>query len=362
MNTPTLTLAQVAALINAPAPARPQDAARTIAGVNTLAEAGPGDLSVLAHDRFVREYRKTRAMAVIVQRSVKVPADAAPPGAPVVLLADDADAAVAAVLGALAPPVPRPPAGVDALARVAATARLGEGAAVGPFAFVGERVVLGRNCVVHPGVYLGDDVTAGDDCEFFPNVVVRERATIGARVVIHAGSMIGSDGFGYRWDGARHAKIPHIGRVVIEDDVEIGSCVCVDRAKYSTTVIGRGTKVDNLVQVAHNVQVGPHCIIVGQAGLAGSVRLGAGVVLGGQTAVRDHVTMGDGAMAAACSAIADDIPAKSIVSGMPAIPHRQHLREQAAMRRLPDAVVHLRKVEERLTKLETGAGAGPAAT
>src|SRR5437773_160157 len=154
----------------------------------------------------------------------------------------------------------------------------------------------------------------------FPQVVIRERITVGHRVIIHAGSVIGSDGFGYRWDGTKHAKIPQIGTVIIEDDVEIGSCVCIDRAKFSATRIGRGTKIDNLVQIAHNVVVGPHCIIVGQAGIAGSATLGSGVVLGGQSAVRDHVTMGDGSAVAACSGVAEDVDPKTIVSGLPSLP------------------------------------------
>jgi len=171
-------------------------------------------------------------------------------------------------------------------------------------------------------------------------------------VVIHASSVLGTDGFGYRWDGQKHAKIPQIGTVIVEDDVEIGSCVCIDRAKFSSTRVGRGTKIDNLVQIGHNVQIGPHCIIVGQAGLAGSVRLGERVVLGGQTAVRDHITIGDGAMSAACSAIAEDVEPKTVVSGMPAFPHRQSLREQAALRRLPDLVVQVRKIQEEIAKLK----------
>src|SRR5439155_19537845 len=153
---------------------------------------------------------------------------------------------------------------------------------------------------------LGDDVTVGEDCVLFPHVVVRERIIIGSRVTIHAGSVLGTDGFGYRWDGAKHAKVPQIGTVVIEDDVEIGSCVCVDRAKFGATRVGRGSKIDNLVQVAHNVTIGPHCILAGQAGTAGSASLGTGVMLGGQCAVKDHTTMGDRSMRAACSGALDD--------------------------------------------------------
>jgi len=306
------------------------------------------DLSVVSHERFLRQLRSTRAAAVIVQRNIKLGTDVGRP----VFLVEDADLAVARVLTALAPPIPRPPAGVDAMARVSPSAQLGEGCAVGPFVSIGQRVRAGRGCVFHPGVVVGDDCVLGDGCELFPNVVVRERITLGARVIIHAGSMIGSDGFGYHWDGKQHVKIPQIGEVIIEDDVEIGSCVCIDRAKFSTTVIGRGTKIDNLVQIAHNCRVGPHCIIVGQVGLAGSVQLGEGVTLGGQAAIRDHISVGDGAAVAACSGAAADVPARTVVSGTPAIPHRQTLREQAALRHLPDLVVKVRQLEEQLARLQ----------
>jgi UDP-3-O-[3-hydroxymyristoyl] glucosamine N-acyltransferase len=195
-------------------------------------------------------------------------------------------------------------------------------------------------------VYIGSDVVIGDHCEFFPHVTVRERITIGNRVIIHANSVLGTDGFGYRWDGRQHDKVPQIGTVIIEDDIEIGSGVCIDRAKFGATRVGRGTKIDNLVQIAHNVTIGPHCIIVAQVGVAGSAKLGAGVALGGQTAVRDHVTLGDGVASAACTAIAQDFPAGTTVSGLPALPHRQSLREQAALRRLPDLIVQVRKLQE----------------
>jgi UDP-3-O-[3-hydroxymyristoyl] glucosamine N-acyltransferase len=340
------TLGEIASLLGCPPP---PDGQRRVKGLATLEEAGPEELSFIGSEAFAGRLAETRAGGVIVQRKLKLPP--APPGR-ALLPVDDADLAVARVLELFAPPVPRPPAGVDPSARVAASAVVAPGAAVGPLVYVGERSRVGARTVLHPGVYVGDDVVIGDDCQLFPNVVVRERITLGHRVVIHAGSVLGSDGFGYRWDGTKHAKIPQVGTVVVEDDVEIGSCVCVDRAKFSTTRIGRGTKIDNLVQVGHNVQIGPHCIVVGQAGLAGSSRLGAGVVLGGQVAVRDHVTVGDGAKVAATSAVAEDVPPKSIVSGTPALPHRQSLREQAALRRLPDLVVQVRKLQEEIEAMK----------
>ena len=344
-----LTLADISSLLESPLPPGASGDLRVM-GVAGLPEAGPDQLSFLTSDQYVKQLAKSRAGVVLVHRKVRVPEGAAPPGA-VLLVVDDAELATARVLERLAPPTPRPGVGIDSAARVAPSAMIGVDCRIGPGVFIGERVVLGDRCVLHPNVYIGDDTAVGSDCVLFPNVVIRERLSIGSRVIIHAGSVLGTDGFGYRWDGVRHAKVPQIGTVVIEDDVEIGSCVCVDRAKFAQTRVGRGTKIDNLVQIGHNVQVGPHCIIVGQAGLAGSVSLGAGVVLGGQSAVRDHIKLGDGAMLAACSGVMEDVAAKQVVSGLPALPHRQSLREQAALRRLPDLVVQMRKLQEQVDQL-----------
>jgi UDP-3-O-[3-hydroxymyristoyl] glucosamine N-acyltransferase len=346
---PSLTLADIATLLHVPAPAGLAE--KTVTGMATLAEAGPNDLSFLGSDAYLKQFAATKAGAVIVQKRVKLPREA-PADMPPVFVVDDADLAVAKILEHFAPPVPRPPVGRHHSAFVAPSASVGEGARIGMNVFVGDDCRIGKNVVLHPGVSVGGMVDIGDDCELFPNVVLRERVSLGRRVVIHAGSVIGTDGFGYRWDGTRHAKVPQIGTVVIEDDVEIGSCVCIDRAKFSATRVGRGTKIDNLVQIGHNVVIGPHCIVVGQAGLAGSVTLGAGVVLGGQSALRDHITMGDGSMVAACSGVAEDVAPKMIVSGLPALPHRQSLREQAALRRLPDLVAQVRKLQEELDELK----------
>jgi UDP-3-O-[3-hydroxymyristoyl] glucosamine N-acyltransferase len=340
-----VTLGELAGILGCAAPA---EADLPIAGIGPLDEAGPNELSYVSSDAYLRQLRGTRAAAVIVQTGVKLPRENTRP----VLLVEDAELAVAKVLAYFAPPVPAPPPGIHASAVIDPTAELGEGVAVGPHVVIGARCHIGRASVLYPGVVLGDDVTIGEACRFYPKVVIRERITVGSRVIIHAGSVLGTDGFGYRWDGRQHAKVPQIGTVIIEDDVEIGSCVCIDRAKFSSTRIGIGTKIDNLVQIAHNVQIGPHCIIVGQAGLAGSARLGTGVVLGGQAAVRDHVTLGEGAMAAACSAIVSDVEPRTIVSGMPALPHRQSLREQAALRHLPALRDQVRKLQDELEELK----------
>jgi UDP-3-O-[3-hydroxymyristoyl] glucosamine N-acyltransferase len=340
------SLADIARLLNVTVPPGADELA--IAGVANLAEANASELSFLGNDRFLPQFEASQAAAVLVQKRVKLPPN---PNKPV-LLVDDADLAVARVLELFAPPIPRPEAGVDPAARVAQTASLGEGVAIAPFVFVGERAEVGARSILHAGVFIGADAVVGDDCELFPNVVIRERCVLGNRVVIHAGSVVGSDGFGYRWDGTRHAKIPQVGIVIIEDDVEIGSCVCVDRAKFAATRVGRGSKIDNLVQIAHNANLGPHCIMAGQSGVAGSVTLGAGVMLGGQCAVRDHVQMADGSMLGPCSGAMEDVEPKQMVTGLPAIPHRQFLREQAALRHLPELRSEVRKLREEIAELK----------
>ncbi len=345
---PRFTLADVARAAGVAVP-RGSAGDRPVAGVAALADAGPDDVSVVATDAFARAFTRSRAGVVLVDRKVHLPSS---PAGTAVLVVDDVDAALAAVLSLFAPPIQRPPAGVHPSAVISPTARVGPGCAVGPHVVVGHRAVIGGRCALHAGVVVGDDVAIGDDCDLYPHVVLRERVTLGNRVVVHAGSVVGTDGFGYHWDGARHAKVPQIGTVVVEDDVEIGSCVCIDRAKFGATRIGRGTKIDNLVQVAHNVRIGPDCVIVGQTGIAGSAQLGAGVVLGGQTAVRDHVTLGDGSIAAARSAIAKDVPPGQTVSGMPALPHRQSLREQAALRHLPALRDEVRRLQEQLELIQ----------
>lgn len=342
----SIPLSRIAAVLQLPAPSSPE---LLITGMATLAEAGPTDLSFLGADAYLKDFAVTQAAAVLVHKRVKLPADRNP--RPIVLVVDDADLAVARALELFAPPIAHPPTGIHPSALVDPTAVISPTAAIGPQVTIGARAVIGDGCSIYPGVRIEEDVILGTGCIIYSNVVLRQRVTLGNRVIINAGSVLGTDGFGYRWNGTEHAKIPQIGTVIIEDDVEIGSCVCIDRAKFSSTRIGRGTKIDNLVQIGHNVQIGPHCIIVGQVGIAGSARLGVGVVLGGQTAVRDHVVIGDGAMSAACSAIAEDIEPKTIVSGMPALPHRQSLREQAAIRRLPELVTQVRKLTDEIEQI-----------
>ncbi|GMU23676.1 MAG: UDP-3-O-acylglucosamine N-acyltransferase [Phycisphaerae bacterium] len=324
------------------------DASTRIGGVAGVQEAEPAHITWLAHDKYGPLLRSCKAGAVLV------PEHFGETPMPAVLCRDPA-LAIMTVLEKFAPPVPRPAAGVHPTACVAASAQLGKGAAIGPYAVIGEHARIGDRTVVHANVFLGEQTAIGADCELWPGVVIRERCTLGNRVVIHPNSVVGADGYGYQYIQGRHAKIPQIGTVCIEDDVEIGANCCIDRAKCGVTQVGRGTKIDNLVQVAHNVRIGPDCLIVAQTGIAGSARLGRLVVLGGQVGVRDHVTLNDGVQAAACAGISKDVPAGTTVIGSPAVEHEQFIRERAKIRRLPHMAEQLADLLKRVERLEAAA-------
>jgi len=237
-------------------------------------------------------------------------------------------------------------------------------------AFVGENVTIGTEVSIYPGAYIGNGVTIGDRATIHPNVTlyegvtlgndvtlhagvsVREGSQIGSRVIVHNGSVIGGDGFGYAPNDECWFKIPQIGTVIIEDDVEIGSNSTIDRAALETTRIGRGTKIDNLVQIAHNCQIGENCIIVAQAGIAGSTRLGKHVTLGGQVAIVDHLIIGDNAMISGQSGVFNNLAAGAVVSGTPAIPHQSRLKSAAVFPHLPEMRKTLSKLKTRMTKME----------
>ncbi len=327
-----------------------------ISGIASLRQATRTEISFYNSNRHHEEFRATRAAAVIVTHGVDVSRAAnddspfvRPP--PKLLFVENADVAMIDALRQFAPPPAQPYAGVHPSATVAASAVISRNVSVGAQVVIGDGTIIGQNTVIHPGVCIGAFVTIGADCEIFPNVVLRDRITVGQRVSIHAGSIIGTDGFGYRWDGKQHEKIPQIGTVVIEDDVEIGSCTCIDRAKFATTRIGRGSKIDNLVQIGHNVTIGPACLIAGQSGVAGSVTLEAGVALGGQAALRDHITIGNNTIVAGGSVVYSDIPASTTVSGNPAGPHRHTLREQVAVKRLPEIMKQLQQLQRQVNEL-----------
>ena len=217
---------------------------------------------------------------------------------------------------------------------------IGPEPSIWPFVTLGNRVRLGARVTLYPGVFVGDEAVIGDDTVLHPNVTVRERCSIGARVIVHSGAVIGSDGFGYVQQDGRHHKVPQRGTVVIEDDVELGANVAIDRATFGRTLVRRGTKVDNLVQIAHNVEIGEHSVLAGQAGISGSTRIGSYVMVGGQAGFADHLEVGDGAMVAAQAGVFRDVPSGTLVAGSPALPRDQagpHPRRAAAPARAAPA-------------------------
>ncbi|HXG53427.1 MAG TPA: UDP-3-O-(3-hydroxymyristoyl)glucosamine N-acyltransferase [candidate division Zixibacteria bacterium] len=342
MSTTTKTLSELARAVGGEVLG---DGGLVITKVAPIDEAGPGAITFLANPRYAKHLERTRASAVIVGRGA-IPA-AAKPG-PALLKAADPYVAFAKVLQ-LFHPAPRRRAGVSAGAHVDPEARVAPEATVYPNVFVGRGASVGERTVLFPGVFVGEGVSIGRDCVLHPNVVVREGCRIGDRVVLHAGVVIGADGFGYAGEGEGRVKIPQVGVVEIEDDVEIGANSTIDRATLGRTVIRRGVKIDNLVQIAHNVTVGENSVIAAQAGVAGSTRIGRNVILAGQAGVVNHVVIGDGAKIGPQSGIPRDVPAGAVLSGgIEAAPHRQWLRVMALLPELPALWAAVRALEKKL--------------
>lgn len=320
------------------------DAEQTVRGAASVHEAGPDHITFASDERTLETARRSRAGAVIVSKQ------APDIGRPLIRV-DNPRLAFAVVLEQFAPLV-EAPRDIDATARVAPDAVIGQGTAVGAYSIIGPGTRVGRNVCIFPGVYIGRDVVVGDDTVMYPGVVVLDRVTIGRRVVLHPGVVIGSDGFGYVQDGGRHRKMPQIGTVVIEDDVEIGVNSAVARATVGTTRVGRGSKLDGHVYVAHNAELGENVIIAGMSAVAGSAVVEDDVTLAGQTAVAGHLRVGRGTVVAARGLVAGDVPPGSFVSGFPARPHAENMRILAAQRRAPELIKTVARLEKRLAELE----------
>ena len=321
-----------------------------IDGARPLEKAGPHDIAFVANEANLRKLKHCTAGAVLVSESLSDSLDAGEKPAAVIFV-DDAKAAFIEVLKQLFPPPARPSIGISPYATVSATAQIGANTNIYPGAYVADNVVLGAGCDVYPGVYIGSGCRLGDRVTLHPGVVLYPRVLIGNRVTIHASAVAGADGFGYQLVDGRHQKIPHFGTVRIEDDVEIGACTTIDRAMIGETVIGEGTKLDNLIMIAHNCELGKHNIFVGQVGLAGSVTTGNYVVCAGHVGVADHVHLGEGCVLGSKSGVHKDIPPGETYIGTPAQPAAEAMKIVMAQRKLPEMRKQLRDLEAKVAEL-----------
>jgi UDP-3-O-[3-hydroxymyristoyl] glucosamine N-acyltransferase len=314
------------------------EAGTVVSGVAPLDRAGPNHLSILSSAKYVPQMAATNAGVVLVDPEYRET-----PGGRTRIIVKQPAEKLLPLLAKLYPQQPLAPG-------VAATARIGKGARLGERVSIGEYAVLGSGTTISDGVaigahcVIGDGVSIGEASRLWPDVTIYSGATIGARAVIHSGARIGSDGFGYVFQAGRHQKIPHIGRCIVGDDVEIGANTTIDRGSIDDTVIGNGTKIDNLVHVAHNVRIGEKCLLMAQVGIAGSVTIGDGAILAGQAGIAGHVSIGPGARIAAQAGVFGDVPPGETWSGYPARPHREALRASAALFKLAGMMRRLEKL------------------
>ncbi|MCR4337830.1 MAG: UDP-3-O-(3-hydroxymyristoyl)glucosamine N-acyltransferase [Candidatus Omnitrophica bacterium] len=318
-----------------------------VTGLSGIKEAKKGDLTFLANSKYLSLVNQTQATAILISPDVKVKGVAS-------IKTTDPSFAFAKVAELMNEKMIPSFLGIHEKAHIAQGAQIGRETNIGPFAVVEAGAQIGDRTTIHSGCYIGSQTVIGEDCLVYSNVSIREKVQIGHRVIIHSGTVIGSDGFGFVDVKGAHHKIPQIGIVVIEDDVEIGANVTIDRARFEKTVIGRGTKIDNLVQIAHNVKVGQNCIIAAQAGVAGSSVIEDGVTLAGQVGVAGHLTIGKGAIVGGQAGVTSSVDPYTVVSGYPAKPHAHAKRVNACLQKLPEYVKTIKELEKKIEKLEQG--------
>ncbi|HUU42816.1 MAG TPA: UDP-3-O-(3-hydroxymyristoyl)glucosamine N-acyltransferase [Planctomycetota bacterium] len=337
------TLGELAELVQGALEGDPDTVITAVAGVR---EARPGQITFAANLRYEEWLRNSRASAALVKAGMS-----GRDGMPVIVV-DDPERAFATIVGCFAPGPVRFDRGIHPSAIIAPDAKLGRDVSVGACSVVEAGAVIGDRTVLRPLVYVGPDVEIGSDCLLHPHVALRERVHVGNRCILHAGVVIGTEGFGYERaaDGSHH-MVPQTGTVVIEDDVEIGACSCVDRARFGETIVGKGTKIDNLVQVGHNCVIGANAILVAQVGLCGSAHVGSGSVLAGKAAINGHVTVGNHVLVGGKAGVTHDVPDGMRISGFPAQDHAKELRLMAQIRRLPELAERVRELERKLREL-----------
>jgi UDP-3-O-[3-hydroxymyristoyl] glucosamine N-acyltransferase len=322
------------------------DALTPVSGVAGIADAGTGDITFCAHPRLAELIPKSPASVIIVDGTYTGPSLAA------LVRVDDPYAGFLKVLKLFRADTPERPPGVHPTAIVDPSARLGSDVSVGALCVVEDEVVLENGVTLSPGVFVGARGRIAEGCYLYPNVTIREGVDIGKRVIIHAGTVIGSDGFGYLSRSDCHEKVPQVGTVIVEDDVEIGANVAIDRGTLGATRIGRGVKIDNLVHIAHNVTVGEDTLLVAQVGISGSTQIGRKATLAGQAGVVGHIRIGDGAQIGAQAGVTKSIPDHTRVSGYPAMEHDRARRLNAYYRKLPGLFEQIKVLEDRVRELE----------
>ena len=350
---PSLTAAEVAALVGGEIFHGPAE--RPISGANSLEQATPTDAAFFGNARYLPALRRTRAGVVLVPVDFDTAGMAAddPLRAATLIQVENPTLAFSKLVEKFAPPAPSHAPGVAPSAVVGRDVKLGAGVSIQPQAVIEEGAEIGDRTVIGAGCFVGQGVVIGEDCQLHPRVVLREGTILGRRVIIQPGAVIGGDGFGFQLHAGRHIKIPQLGGVRIDDDVEIGANTTIDRARFGYTHIGEGTKIDNLVMLAHNVSTGPHCLIVAQAGVSGSTRLGKYVTLAGQAGIVGHIEIGDRAVIAAKSGASKDVPPDSVLFGMIGEPIQQARANLVNVRRLPKLLEKMKKLEAELAELKT---------
>ena len=321
------------------------DGAKLITGVAGIEDAQEGDITFLANLKYLTYLSRTGASCVITPRDV-----AAPKGKSIIRT-DNPSLVFTKVVSLLLPQAIEHFRGVHPSAVVAKGVTIGKNVGIGAHVVIEAGSCVGDNSVLYPNTYIGSDCSVGSDTVIYANVSVRERCRIGDRVIIHNGAVIGSDGFGFVTVDGNHVKIPQVGIVVIEDDVEIGANTTIDRARFEKTTIGAGTKIDNLVQIAHNVTIGKNCLIVAQTGISGSTTVGNNVILAGQSATVGHITIGDNSIVMARSGVSKSLPAGSLVWGTPAQPADEEKKIKVLVNNLPKLFDTVKELKKRIEKV-----------
>jgi UDP-3-O-[3-hydroxymyristoyl] glucosamine N-acyltransferase len=318
-----------------------------ISGVAKIEEANAGEITFIANTKYIKFLRDTKASAVIVPDDMEESA-----GGKALIRTHNPYFAFLKTIELFYPPGPLLEKGIHETVVIGEKTKLGDDLALGPYVVIGKRCRIGSGCILMPGVVLGDDVVIGQNCTLHAHVCLRERVVIGNRVVIHNGAVIGSDGFGFAPEEGKYYKIPQVGTVVIEDDVEIGANAAIDRATLGETRIRKGAKLDNLIQIGHNCTVGEDTVIAAQTGLSGSTHLGKGVRVGGQVGFAGHLEVGEGAAVGAKSGVDKSIPGGSYVFGIPARPYMEEFRIQGAIHRLPERLKEIRELKKEIEQLK----------